>query len=157
MGAADGLRQISRTIGERWSQAAAARVLHGCVAACVVLSAILPGHQPLWRLFRVEHYRATNVQRMGKTMVAMIPPDAAVVAQAAIVPHLSHRDHLFVLDAIAPDAEYVIAADPLDPWPLESLDELRALVDARRASGYRPIAEQDGWIVLKRVQGGGPD
>ncbi len=157
MGAADGLRQISRTIGERWSQAAAARVLRGCVAACVVLSAILPGHQPLWRLFRVEHYRATNVQRMGKTMVAMIPPDAAVVAQAAIVPHLSHRDHLFVLDAIAPDAEYVIAADRLDPWPLESLDELRALVDARRARGYRPIAEQDGWIVLRRVQGGGPD
>ena len=76
--------------------------------------------------------------------------DAVVVAQGAVVPHLSNRDRLFVLDAAAPDADFVVATDRLDPWPLGSVDELRALVDARRRQGYQPVFERDGWVVLRR-------
>lgn len=44
----------------------------------------------------------TDSETTGRAAVAMIPDDASVVAQAAIVPHLSTRDQLFVLDAPAP-------------------------------------------------------
>jgi uncharacterized membrane protein len=157
MGAADGLRRLSRLVTERWSEVVGTRLVRTCVAVSVVLSAILPGHQPVLRLFRTDHYRISGVQRLGASIVARIPPNSAVVAQGAVVPHLSNREHLFVFDANAPDAEYVIVTDRLDPWPLGSVHELRALVDARRARGYRSIIEQDGWILLRRTTVVPPD
>jgi uncharacterized membrane protein len=157
MGAVDGLQRVSRFVTERWGQAVATRVVRTCIAVSVVLSAILPGHQPILRLFRADHYRVSGFQRTGASIVAMIPVEVAVVAQGAVVPHLSDRDRVFVFDAKAPEAEYVIATERLDPWPLGSLDELRTLMDTRRAHGYRAIIEQDGWVVLRRGERTGPD
>jgi hypothetical protein len=91
---------------------------------------------------------------MGRTVVAMIPDDASVVAQAAIVPHLSTRLEIHVLDASAPDADYVVMSDSLHPWPMVSTGELRTLVDNRRSRGYAVIFEQRGWTVLRRATKG---
>ena len=60
------------------------------------------------------------------------------------------RTQLYVLDASAPDTEFLIATERLDPWPLNSIDELRALVEAHRRRGYQPVFERDGWIILRR-------
>jgi hypothetical protein len=51
-----------------------------------------------------------------------------------------------------PDAEYVIAAIDLDPWPV-TREELARLVSDRRQRGYEPAFEQDGWVVLRRSAG----
>ena len=150
MAAAEGLVRVREWVTARRDAAAGARVVRWCVAGSVVASAFLPGHQPLLRLVRPAHYRLTDVHHVGHSMVALIPPDAAVVAQYVVVPHLSQRDQLFVLDAAAPDADYLIASERLDPWPMTSSDELRALIEQRRAQGYRSIAETDGWVVLQR-------
>jgi uncharacterized membrane protein len=150
MGAADGVRRVSTWVATRWSSAGARRVVVTCLTACVALSAILPGHQPLWRVFTAEHYRASEGQRTGESILATIPADAAVIAQAAVVPHLSRRERIFIFDANAPDADYLVAAERLNPWPLGSSDELRTLIAARRSRGYHPIVEKDGWVVLRR-------
>ena len=86
----------------------------------------------------------------GREALALVPSDASVVAQAAIAPHLSQRELIYMLDGTAPDADYVVAADPLNPWPLASPDAIRELVDARRAAGYQTVFERDGWVVLRR-------
>ena len=72
------------------------------------------------------------------------------MAQAAIVPHLSLRDRIYVLDKRAPDADYVVASESLAPWPAAGFDELRALLDARQARGYTVVIRQDGWTILRR-------
>ena len=74
--------------------------------------------------------------------------DASVVAQAAVVPHLSQRRSIFVLDARAPDADYVIAASMLSPWPAANFDELQTLLEERRTRGYTVVFEGNGWTVL---------
>ncbi len=53
----------------------------------------------------------------------MVPDEASVVAQAAIVPHLSTRLRIHMLDAAAPEADYVVMSDSLSPWPAANLAE----------------------------------
>src|SRR6185503_18005167 len=104
-----------------------------------VLSAFLPGRQPLWRVFAPSHYRVNDTEAVGRTVVAMVPDNASVVAQAAIVPHLSGRDEMYVLDAAAPEADYVVMSDDLSPWPAANVGELRMLLEDRRTRGYTVI------------------
>jgi uncharacterized membrane protein len=118
--------------------------------AMVVLCAVLPGNQPLWRLFRARHYAATPFQAVGARALAVIPPDASVVAQAAVVPHLSQRHRVYVLDANAPDTEFVVAARGASTWPATSVEEIDALLRERRVRGWLTAFEEHGWTVLRR-------
>ena len=120
------------------------------VGACVILSAVLPGGQPLWDLFSVDYYRQTAFHRTGYSALTLIPEDASVVAQAAVVPHLSQRKSIHMLDSTAPDADFVIAGTLLSPWPSDSYADIRQLLDERQRDGYRLIFEESGWTVLRR-------
>ena len=114
-----------------------------------MIAAIVPGHQPHWRAFRPDSYRHRPSQTTGAAAFAAIPPAASVVAQATLAPHLSQRDRLYILKPGAPDADYVIAAADLDPWPM-TREEMAALVQARKQRAYVPVFEEGGWIVLRR-------
>ena len=150
MSAADGLGRLTRRITATQSVTAGRRFVTGIVATVVLLCAILPGGLPLWRLFRAAHYLDTASDQEGRLVVAMIPDDATVVAQAAIVPHLSQRPVIHMLDGSAPDADYVIAAEGLSPWPANLFGELQMLLENRRMRGYTVFFERNGWIVLRR-------
>ncbi|HUF47766.1 MAG TPA: DUF2079 domain-containing protein [Vicinamibacterales bacterium] len=147
MAAGDGLARLAGRVGP---ERARRRLFVWLPALCLVAALLIPGHQPLLRLFTPRHYQPIATHEAARAALAVIPRDASVVAQAAIVPHLSQRPIIYMLAAAAPDADFVIAAEPLNAWPLASAGEIRALVDARRQRGYQPVFEQDGWIVLKR-------
>jgi uncharacterized membrane protein len=118
----------------------------------VLLSALLPGHQPLWRLFSPTFYRFGALERAGGQVLGVVPADASVVAQTNVAPHLSHRASLYQLTPDAPPADYVIAVEGRSTWPVATFQEIRALLDERRRQGYRVVFEQDGWIVLRRAR-----
>jgi uncharacterized membrane protein len=145
MSAADGLARIARRLEEDRAR----HLMRGAAAASVLLSAVLPGRQPLWRVFAPAHYASTDSVAAGRSLVRMIPEGASVVAQAAVVPHLSLRDRIYVLDGRAPDADYVLASDSLSPWPAADFQELRVLLEERRARGYVVMVERGGWTILR--------
>jgi uncharacterized membrane protein len=148
MSAGDGLARLARRID---ADATRARVLAGAAGACVLLSSLLPGHQPLWRLLSPKIYEQPSGVQTGHEAMARIPAEASVVAQAAIAPHLSRRNLIYMLDAKTPDADYVIAAAGLSPWPAARFADLASLVEDRRRRGYTAVFEKDGWIVLRRA------
>lgn len=149
MAAADGLARLRSAVGERWRSP----LLRTAPALMLVLCAFLPGRLPLWRILAPSHYRAMTADRTGYEALALIPADRSVVAQHAVVPHVSQRTHVYGLDPGAPDAEYVIATEHRTPWPLHSVAALRGLLAARKARGYQAIFERDGWTVLRRTSG----
>ena len=126
MSAGDGLARLGRARPQFVTVAA---------AAIVVLCAFLPGRQPLWRVFAPGHYRTSQTVETGRQVLAMVPPDAAVVAQAAIVPHLSQRTTIYMLEPLAPDGDYVIAQADLSPWPNATRAEILRLVLERERRG----------------------
>jgi uncharacterized membrane protein len=147
MAAGDGLARLARS---RRSEAGRRRVLVWLPAISVVAALLIPGHQPVLRVFTPRHYRSIPSYEAARAALAAIPRDASVVAQAAIVPHLSQRAGIYMLDAEPRPADYVIASSQLNPWPLASADEIRRLVDERRRAGHEVVFERDGWVVLRR-------
>jgi uncharacterized membrane protein len=146
MSASDGLARLAGRVAR---PATRARLITSIVTASLVIAAIVPGHQPHWRAFRPDYYRHRPNQMTGAAAFAVIPPVASVVAQATLAPHLSQRDQIYVFKPGALDADYVIAAADLDPWPM-SREEMAALVQERKQRGYVPVFEEGGWIVLRR-------
>jgi uncharacterized membrane protein len=151
MSAADALSRLASRLR---SPAARHRFLTWMASACVLISAVLPGHQPHWRLFTPRHYRDHPTQQTGERALSLIPGQASVVAQAALAPHLSQRQRLYVLEPGAPEADYVLASSTLAPWPAASVADLRSLLDERQARGYAVIFDHNGWVVLRRGQTG---
>ena len=142
MSAGDGLARLGR---------ARPQFVPVAAAAIVVLCAFLPGRQPLWRVFAPGHYRTSQTVETGRQVLAMVPPDAAVVAQAAIVPHLSQRTTIYMLEPLAPDGDYVIAQADLSPWPNATRAEIQRLVLERERRGYSVVVARDGWTLLRRT------
>ena len=146
MAAADALARI----GRRLAPDRRPRVVTAAALACVVASAVLPGHQPLWLLAQRREYRFRSTEQTAARALAVIPAEASVVAQAAVAPHLSQRDRIYVLQPGAPDADYVIACRDLAPWPSDAPEDFARLLDARRTRGYVTVFDEDGWLVLRR-------
>jgi uncharacterized membrane protein len=144
--AGDGLARLARRFPDEPTRHRVVRML---AAVCVVLSAIVPGHQPLWQLFSKRSYQLTDVHRAGYRALQQIPPGASVVAQTPVASHLSHRDRIFLLAADAPDADFVIASSALSTWPLEGVAQLNALIAERQQRGYEMIFQDQSWIVLR--------
>ena len=143
--AADGLARVQR----RWPSVTGAR-LTAVLVVMFVAAMVIPGHQPLLRAMNPKHYRAPAFLPTAREALARVPPNASVVAQSPIVPHLSHRDRIYMLDETFPDADVVITAAMLAPWPLGGADDVARQIDAWRARGYRTVFDRDGWIVLMR-------
>jgi hypothetical protein len=86
-------------------------------------------------------------------MAALIPPGASVVAQSSLLPHLSRREHVYLLEERTLDggqAEFVAATSRLGEWPAPNHEVLAEWIEARRRAGYRTIFERDGWVLLQR-------
>jgi uncharacterized membrane protein len=147
MAAGDGLARLSRRLQD---PAARARFVTIATATCLLLSSLLPGHQRHWTLLSPGFYRQSSQAAGAARALPLVLPHASVVAQAAILPHLSQRELAYVLREGAPDADFVIAATKLSPWPAADDAAIRALLDERLARGYRVLLQQDGWTVLVR-------
>lgn len=148
MSAGDALHRIAAR--QRNAQARN-RLVIGFAAASVLLSMFLPGNLPHWNLFKAGHYAIPPLHRAGYAVLDQIPPDASVVAQSAIAPHLTHRQQIFVLQPEAPpDADFVVANRELNLFPMVNRDELERLLEDRRTRGYKTIYDRDGWVVLRR-------
>jgi uncharacterized membrane protein len=146
--AADGLARITARLTPLMVRE---RTRAALATACVVLAAFLPGHQPLWRIVSPAFYRTSAIDRAGSDALRVVPAEASVVAQTNIAPHLSHRALLYQLAPHAPDADYVIAVEEHDPWPVATFAEIRLLINERERQGYRVVFGRDGWIVLRRA------
>lgn len=145
MAASDGLGRLLSWIG---SAKIRRQVLVAAITMVLAMCAILPGKLPLWRLLQPRWYASTESERTGYEALRLIPAAASVMAQDAIVPHLSRRHQIFALRAGKPQTEYVIASRGLSPWPHAGWDEIDRLLDEKRLAGYRTAFERDGWVVL---------
>jgi hypothetical protein len=115
----------------------------------LLLCAILPGKLPVWRLLSPAYYRSSETERTASTVLALVPRAASVVAQDDLTPHLSERAAIYTLRPGAPDADFVLAGQPLNPWPNDSWSVISDLLAERRAGGYRTVFEEGGFVLLR--------
>jgi uncharacterized membrane protein len=147
MSAGDGLARIA---GRMRSILARQRLVRSVAAVCLLLCSLVPGHLHLWRLLSPSYFQIEPAERTGYRALALVPRDVSVVAQAAILPHLSQRKDAYLLDARALEAEFLVACERLSPWPAGGYAQLGTVVERRRTRGDSVVFSKDGWIVLRR-------
>ncbi len=148
MGGADGLyrwalRWSSETQRRKWVKTLSWIVLSLNLATVPIF--------PLRDLFRAKFYDSTPVIVAGHKMLSLIPASATVVAQDTIVPHLSHRVNVFMIDkdSLDLDCDYFAACRFLPAWPLDRYEPIEINIEEKIKQGYLKVFEGEGWVLLK--------
>ena len=106
------------------------------------------GFTPLSRLFQAVP--VTTHDQLASVFETQIPPDASLVAQDRLYPHLAHRPQISYLFPQQDTADYVF----LDVAHLSFVNDnnIHAWLQQQvaRRTGYGVVDSHDGYILLKR-------
>jgi hypothetical protein len=110
---------------------------------------------PLGGRFEPARFQRTSHSRMAAQAVAAIPEGARVAAQDAFVPHLAHREHIYLYPWISIDEaeiDYLVLDRATSPYPLFAWDVDRIIDEKVADVGYTVVMQGDGIYVFR--QGG---
>jgi uncharacterized membrane protein len=144
----DALDRLSR-LAERRRQAAVLAAAAGLLATGLYFSFVR-----LRPLAELERY-ATATQIGGiRRCLTQVPADVSVAATSALVPHLSERHRIYVLDErTLPQTQYYVVDTATWTYPLTVAD-LAELVGSRLADGYGVRCSEATVVVLARGASG---
>lgn len=134
-----------------------ARLLHGGLLAallCLVLvSALRTDYYFHGNLPYSQGYRwpvQTPHTRLAQRFMDMIPADASVSAQTMLVPHLSHRQHIYLFPYQKDQVDYVFLDVTGDIYPYyNTIEYVRDVKKLLLGGQYGIVAAQDGYLLLK--------
>ena len=145
---------VSSTSGVRtrrlsyWVHAVLLAGLVGLVLFNVVKADYARGTMPFSLGFRWPVASAHT--ELAQHFIDMIPAEASVSAQSALVPHLSHRAHIYLFPYADDYADYVFLDVTSDIYPFYSHDYIAAVKRVLLSGDYGILAAQDGYLLLKR-------
>jgi uncharacterized membrane protein len=101
-------------------------------------------------LAEVDRLPSENVAAGMSDCLGRIPSDASVAATSALVPHLSHRPDIRLIETPRAPTTEVVAIDAFT-WtqPLQPTD-IPALLRASEQAGYGIVCSRYGTVVLRR-------
>jgi uncharacterized membrane protein len=138
----------------RW-RAAGGRVRSGLtpavLAVSVAVTLYLVPRYPLAQLGSAEIWDGDPRSAAAHRVLALIPDGATVSAGNRLVPQLTARTTvtLFGLDYPGPAPEFIVLDAEKPHFPLRR-DSQRRRVAAAEADGYRIVASDSGFVLLKR-------
>lgn len=102
-------------------------------------------------LDELRRYATAAQIEAARSCLETIPAGSSVSATSALVPHLSHRRRIYVLDRRPlPQTEYYVLDRATWIYPLTQ-DDLRRLEAERRRKGYRVTCARGSTVVLARA------
>ena len=122
------------------------------LAGCVVTTAWQLPKYPLWPLAHRGIWHTSARIGAGRHVIAMIPSDTTVAAGNQLVPQLTDRDSVSLLDLQTPAVRPAwVLIDTHDPgnFPLKGREQAQ-IISELRAEGYQTVADESGFLLLKR-------
>jgi len=109
-----------------------------------------PWEKARFTFWQKKHFHPDVDLASAKSLINLIPSDAAVMANSAFVGQLAYRDKCYALP-LENDAEYVLLSTKESSYPI-SPNELRALIRAKQSdSTWQQLAMQDSVFLFKRI------
>jgi uncharacterized membrane protein len=154
LGAIDGLSKLRGWVrfDRRWAAAFAAVA---AIPLALMVGQAFRSNYALERLTHGDQWSVPADARVGDRMLALIPGDASVTAQDALLPHLTHRAATYDLVPGNPLTDDVAINLRMDHYPTTEEQYMGALARFRRA-GYGVVFQSDGWVLLARHPQGRP-
>lgn len=132
-----------------WRQAASAGLLVSSFIGYATLSDIRPA-----RWSDLERFKVTDHQQQVKVALEQLPAEAAVAAQDPLVPHLSHREQIYLFPWIPKgiQPEYIVLDRELRTYPVKR-DAYRTLFyDLWSSTEYEIDQQIDSFIVFRQAE-----
>jgi uncharacterized membrane protein len=145
--AMDTCARLKRVLGPRLAGVGATALPVAALAASALITVVV-----VRPLAEVSTYPSDSRSAQIQSCLDTIPADASVTASNALVPHLSHRNAVYLI-TMQTEADY-IAIDPStyrDFFPGEE-DQLRNIVRGELAVGYAVVCAKGTTLVLARVE-----
>ena len=137
-------------IAERTSSGGRRRLALGAGALVLALGLYF-SFVRLRPLDELQRYTGDEQIAAIESCLKVVPADASVAATSALVPHLSHRRAIYVLDRRPVPRVDVYALD-LSTWTFPfTVDDARRLVAEKRVEGYRVRCSRSFTAVLSRI------
>src|SRR6266699_2631288 len=83
---------------------------------------------------------------LAQHFIDMIPPDASVSAQSALVPHISHRTDIYLFPYADNQADYIFLDVTGDIYPFFAHDYVTEVKKVLLSGNYGIMAAQDGYL-----------
>jgi uncharacterized membrane protein len=125
----------------RGRSAAAAVLLLASVSAFVLDGSVV-------RLLR-EPGMDPDRRPVARSLIAQIPPEASVSAQDELLPHLSHRQEVYLFPAVE-EADYILMDRYGSTYPLDSEDYAVFWQAAQDPLNYTRVYDDHGFLLLRR-------
>jgi uncharacterized membrane protein len=120
-----------------------------------LLGYALFSHAPLGARYEPALYQINDHHRLASQVVDAVPKDARVAVQDAYVPHLTHREQIYLFPWISTGLkkiDYFLLDRQLHPYPLQP-DELNDVID-EMISNTSLVIELEGDGIYLFHQGG---
>ncbi len=141
-------------LSRRWQRAALVLLLLVSSVAWVTTSQLWPGAK-----FDIARYQVTEHERQVAAQLAELPDDAIIMAQDSLVPHLSHRENIYLFPwARHGNRPDIILLDrEMRPYPLQT-DEYRTFFyDVLAGTEYELAQQLDSLFVFEYAGEVNPD
>jgi len=100
--------------------------------------------------FPREIFRSTEHTRAFRAIARAVPPGATVAAHTNLVPHLSHREHSYMLADETFDVDYVLV-DSIDPFGFNTVESFQNYVYSYMNSPqYQMSVYQGRYFIFNR-------
>jgi hypothetical protein len=130
-----------------------ARWLTVWLVGTAVAGFVLYSHAPLGGGYEPALFQITEHHRIAAQVVDAIPDSARVAAQNSFVPHLAHREHIYLYPWISIDVDemdYIVLDRSASPYPLMSWDIDRIIDDMVADVGYVVALQGDDVYLFQK-------
>jgi uncharacterized membrane protein len=131
-----------------WRRAIQGAVLVAGAAAWLLWSPMWPGAG-----FRPSNYRIVPHDRAVRKVLSTVPATASVAAQDALVPHLSHRERIYLWPWVpeGQSVDYVALDRSMGTYPLPYGQYWSYFYDVFASPNYEIAAQVDEFYLMRRT------
>ena len=133
----------------KWHKTALTLLLVAAVSSWFLYSPLWPGAN-----FDAQQYQVSEYDRQVRGVLQHIPTELAVAAQNALVPHLSHRQQIYLFPWMPSKAEidYIVLDRSMESYPLESEEYLSNFYDILAGNEHEIEYQIDDFYLFRRVK-----
>ena len=138
----------ARRLPKRWQRPAGGLLVAAGAAAWLLWSPMWPG-----AAFRPSNYEIVPHDRAVRQVLVTVPAAAAVSAQDALVPHLSHRERIYLYPWVpeGETADYVALDRSMGTYPLPYGQYWSYFYDVFASTNYEIVAQVDEFYLMRRT------
>ncbi len=111
----------------------------------------------IWRIANPSRYSHLRDYHDVRQAIDLIPVEASVAAQSALVPHIPKRRDIYMLPETGEgpkSAEYVLVHTGVNPWPYQKAELLNFVARLRSDKSYAVLREIGDLVLFKKKSEG---